>query len=197
MHTPHSQSAPSRRRSPRRLAPVAVALVLGLTGCLGEERSESRGSTANLPPDRPPATSAEERLFAPSSFWNAPLPPDEKLDSRSSVLVAELVAQVREEIAARHGPWIGTTKSSTPIYRPPPDQPPVEVKLDSQIPHGPYQAFQAVPLPPDARPARGADRHLTVWQPSTDRLWEFFGLQPQADGWHALWGGAIANVSHS
>ena len=59
------------------------------------------------------------------------------------------------------------------------------------------RAFASVPLPPDARPAPGTDRHLTVWQPSTDRLWEFFGARHAADGWHARWGGAIRRVSQS
>jgi hypothetical protein len=172
-------------------------LTLTLAGCFGEERSELRGPAPKEAPGEPPVPRAKERLFAQSSFWNAPLSPTEELDSRSKLLVRELEAQVREEIAARHGPWIGTTKSSTPIYRVPPEQPPVEVKLDSKIPHGPYRAFQAVPLPSNARPASGADRHLTVWQPSTDRLWEFFGLERQSGGWRARWGGAIDGVSNS
>jgi hypothetical protein len=197
MHTPHRQPALRRRVSPRRCALAAGVVILGLTGCLSEDRSEFQGTVAKHRAGQSSATGADERLFARSSFWNAPLSPDEELDSRSGALVGELVAQVREEIAARHGPWIGTNKSSTPIYRVPPDQPLVEVKLDSQIPHGPYEAFEAVPLPPDARPAAGADRHLTVWQPSTDRLWEFFGLERRPDGWHARWGGAIRSVSNS
>jgi hypothetical protein len=178
-------------------AVAAGALILSPAGCFSEEPSELRGPAPKTPPGPPPAISANERLFAQSSFWNSPLSRTEELDPRSKVLVEELEAQVREEIAARHGPWIGTTKSSTPIYRVPPNQPPVEVKLDSQIPHGPYGAFQAVPLPRDARPAGGADRHLTVWQRSTDRLWEFFGLEHRSDGWHARWGGAIDRVSNS
>ncbi len=54
-----------------------------------------------------------------------------------------------------------------------------------------------MPLPRTAKPAPGADRHLTVWQPSTDRLWEFFGARHAANGWHAQWGGAIRRVSKS
>jgi hypothetical protein len=171
--------------------------MLPLAGCVGEDQSDLGGAAPKATPDPPRATSAKQQLFAPSSFWNAPLSPTEELDPRSDVFIGELEAQVREEIAARHGPWIGTTKSSTPIYLVPRDQPPVVVKLDSEIPHGPYQAFKAVPMPPGARPADGADRHLTVWQPSTDRLWEFFGLERGSDGWHARWGGAINRVSNS
>jgi hypothetical protein len=36
---------------------------------------------------------------------------------------------------------------------------------------------------------------LVVWQPSTDRLWEFWQLARTADGWRAAWGGAMQDVS--
>jgi hypothetical protein len=38
---------------------------------------------------------------------------------------------------------------------------------------------------------------MTVWQPSTDELWEFWQARRAADGWHASWGGAIKHVSKS
>jgi hypothetical protein len=56
-------------------------------------------------------------------------------------------------------------------------------------------AFASVPIPASAQPADGADRHLVVWQPGTDTMWEFFGLQRRDDGWHARWGGKISGVS--
>jgi hypothetical protein len=56
-------------------------------------------------------------------------------------------------------------------------------------------AWDAVPLPVGARPAVGSDGELVVWQPSTDRLWEFWRLVHLADGWHASWGGAMQDVS--
>ena len=58
-------------------------------------------------------------------------------------------------------------------------------------------AFDAVPIPANAQPAAGPDAEMTIWQPSTDKLWEFFEMQKKADGWHAAWGGAIQNVSQS
>ena len=48
---------------------------------------------------------------------------------------------------------------------------------------------------PDARPAAGSDGTLVVWQPSSDRLWEFWRLAKTADGWKAAWGGAMQQVS--
>ena len=60
---------------------------------------------------------------------------------------------------------------------------------------GLQQTFEAVPIPPDAVPALGPDAHMTVWQPSSDRLWEFYQARKLSDGWHASFGGAIASVS--
>jgi hypothetical protein len=56
-------------------------------------------------------------------------------------------------------------------------------------------AWSAVPLPPGARPAAGTDKHMVVWQPSTDRLWEFWHLEHASSGWRAAWGGAMQNAS--
>ena len=38
---------------------------------------------------------------------------------------------------------------------------------------------------------------MTIWQPSSDKLWEFFHMRLLSDGWHAAWGGAIRRVSRS
>jgi hypothetical protein len=139
------------------------------------------------------------RLFAADSVWNARLAPDAPLDPRSAVLTGVLAAEIARERTLRIGPWIETTISSTPVYTVPRDQRTVAVGLDGAAPYRASlrRAFRAVPLPPAARPAAGADRHLTVVQPSTDRLWEFFGLRRVAGRWHAAWGGAMRGVSRS
>jgi hypothetical protein len=38
---------------------------------------------------------------------------------------------------------------------------------------------------------------LTVWQPASNTLWEFFHLRREGGAWRADWGGAIRAVSHS
>jgi hypothetical protein len=58
-------------------------------------------------------------------------------------------------------------------------------------------AFEAVPLPSNALPSKCTDASLVLWQPSTDRYWEFWKLSKAADGWHAQWGGASAHISTS
>jgi hypothetical protein len=56
-------------------------------------------------------------------------------------------------------------------------------------------AFDAVPIPPDARAAAGTDGNMVVYQPSTDTMWEFWLMQREQGGWHATWGGRMTNVS--
>jgi hypothetical protein len=111
-------------------------------------------------------------------------------------VTAALLAAVREEVGGRRGPWISTTGFSTPVYTVPADQPAVRVQLENINP-ALQRAFTAVPLPAGARPAAGSDAQLTVWQPSSDRLWEFWRMRKAGDGWHAQWGGAMRHASQN
>lgn len=158
------------------------------------ERTQERRS------DAVDAADASGDLFAPSSFWNKRLAADAALDATSATLIQALTAEVQRERAAGIGPWIGAGSGSTPVYRVPEDQPRVRVRLDKLTSPGAKalrRAFASVPMPRNAKPAPGADGHLTVWQPSTDRLWEFFKARREGSTWHADWGGAIRNVSKS
>jgi hypothetical protein len=143
--------------------------------------------------------SERTRLFAPDSVWNARIAPNAPLDSRSAVLSGVFAAEIARERTGRIGPWIETTSSSTPVYTVPRTQRTVRVALEGAAPYrrSLRRAFRAVPLPRDASPAAGPDRHLTVVQPSTDRLWEFFGLRRIHGRWIAAWGGAMRGVSRS
>ena len=96
---------------------------------------------------------------------------------------------------AEHRGRVGTVdrhrRDVPPLHRAR-NQPTVRVKLDAGAWNGALQqALDAVPVPPNAQPAAGPDGHLTVWQPSTDRMWELFQARRMADGWHASYGGAM------
>ncbi len=188
-----------RRTLARRSALVLVLLLAAalpssaLSRAPGTNRCVRIAKSATLADPAP-------RLFAPSSVWNAPLAPDAPLDPKSRALVTRLVAEVAREQQLGWGPWISSSSSSTPIYTVGPHQPKVKVRLDNPTLswRAPLQAaFDAVPIPTDARAALGPDAHLTIWQPSTNKLWEFWKARKLADGWHASWGGAIARVSQS
>ena len=137
-------------------------------------------------------------LFAPDSVWNAPLAAAAPLDPAGPQLVQKLRDTVAQNQAARTGPWIATNQSGTPVYRVAANQPLVRVQLHTGWWGDTLQtAYESVPVPADARPGTGADAHMVVWQPSTDRYWEFFHMRKLSDGWHADYGGAIKDVSQS
>jgi hypothetical protein len=145
------------------------------------------------------------RFFSPTSFWNKALPADAPLDPSSAAMMRAFDEEIVAEEAVKVRPWINTTSYSVPIYTVPADQPVVKVTLEdvsvSPLLQSAWDAvplrsaWDAVPLPPDAQPAAGTDKHLVVWQPSTDRLWEFWHLEMSAAGWKAGWGGAMRHVS--
>jgi hypothetical protein len=146
----------------------------------------ARAATASIP----------FRFFSLSSFWNERLAADAPTDPSSAAVVGAFEEQIAEEEQTRNGPWINTTHYSLPIYTVPVDQPTVSVQLEHHTPEAPLSsAWGAVPLPADAQPAAGTDGDLVVWQPSTDRLWEFWRLVHESSGWQASWGGAMQNVS--
>ncbi len=83
-----------------------------------------------------------------------------------------------------------------PIYKVPSSQPTVKVTLENAWRAPALQAaWEAVPLPHEAQPATGTDKHLVVWQPSSNKLWEFWKLEQTPKGWRAYWGGAMEKVS--
>jgi hypothetical protein len=134
------------------------------------------------------------RLFGPTSFWNRALAADEPLDPRSLQLTTALLTEVRAEMPTRKGPWINSNAWSVPVYTVGSGVPNVYVKLDVGVVQL-QRDFAAVPIPAGVHSSAGTDRHLVIYQPSTDTMWEFYRFQKLADGWHARWGGKMTNLS--
>jgi hypothetical protein len=166
---------------------------------LGGPSGKGTGSGGGIAPHATaPELDAPLHFFSSTSIWNAPLADAAALDPNSAAIVAALDAEVQREIRDNRGPALNTAAYSVPIYTVPPSQATVQVQLrrDSGA-SALREAWRAVPLPAAARPAAGTDGHLVVWQPSTDKLWEFWRLRHREDGWHADWGGAMQDVSSS
>ena len=138
--------------------------------------------------------------FAPNSIWTAPVPADAPLDPSSAARTRPFIASVEQRMAIGHNPTMNTKKFSTPIYVVGPNVPRVKVSL---VPHGKWaDSFRAalqsgVPVPQGALGSAGTDKHITIYQPSSDSLWEFWRFQHLSDGYHAAWGGALRNVSNN
>jgi hypothetical protein len=141
------------------------------------------------------------RFFSPDSAWNRPLPDDEPIDPRSAAYVKSLRAQVQRNFDQRYYPTIATTQYSVPVYVVPADQPRVSVRVVGRAVaygKGLQRALRGgVPIPAHARPAAGADRHIVVYQPATDTMWEFWTAHRRGDKWQVGWGGVIRRVSRS
>lgn len=197
-----TETTTSEGAAPSSESGIASGEATGATGSTTESSSqeafqEADGATEGGSPE---ATSTQSpapfRFFAVSSFWNTALPADAPLDPASAGAVAALAQEVAKELTANIGPWINTTKFSVPVYTVPANQPTVAVQLVNHAPEPALSsAWSAVPLPETARPAKGSDGTLALWQPSTDRLWEFHRLVNESGVWRASWGGAMQNVS--
>jgi hypothetical protein len=139
------------------------------------------------------------RFFAPTSFWNESVPADAPVDPNSAALVSAFDREIAAAEDAKEGmPTINTTAWSVPVYTVPATQAPVKVAqkaLGGELNVALQSAWDAVPLPAEAIPAAGTDKDLVIWQPSTDKLWEFWGLEKTEVGWKARWGGAMDSAS--
>ena len=160
----------------------------------------SVSSTLTQTVEPPPAGPGRPyRPFSPTSFWNEQVPASAPLDPSSAAVVDTFDKEIVSEEEAKKGQAnVNTTEWSIPVYTVLGSQPTVIVHLvGNQSGHAALQsAWDAVPLPPSAKPAAGTDEHLVVSQPSTDRLWEFWGLEKTTEGdWQAKWGGAIEKAS--
>lgn len=143
------------------------------------------------------ASNSSQRLFAANSVWNSALGQSPALDRTSPVRMTALLSEIRSEVTRGVGPWISESHYSTPLYTVPASQRKVGVRLDTGAWADTLRRplAEGVPIPADAKPADGTDGHLTIYQPSTDRLWEFWQAVHKSDGWHASWGGAMEHVS--
>jgi hypothetical protein len=148
--------------------------------------------TDNAPAHEPTQLSG---LFSADSVWNSADVAQQPLGDQQ--LAQDLTQEAESELKQGIGPWIQTNTDSTPVYVVGPTQRCVTVHLGVTQAYGTTlsKAFARVPLPADAHPAAGSDEHLTLIQPSTDSLWEFWEMHKQGDEWHAAWGGAMHDVS--
>jgi hypothetical protein len=177
--------------------PVFLSLsALMCVGCATSSRGDVRSTSSPGIAVHTAVAVAPLRFFSPQSFWNRPVPADAPIDEQSGQLVGAFDNEIAHELQVEEGPGISTTSYSVPIYRVPRNQPTVRVRLVSIYPAPALQAaWRHVPIPSQAQPSSGTDGNLIVWQPSTDRLWEFWRAVHTEEGWQASWGGAMQNVS--
>jgi len=140
-----------------------------------------------------------DSVFAPTSFWYQPIPANVQLHQNSSNFVAEFLRQ-KETYYKTVG--LNTSSYASPVYIAGTTTQTKQVSYwDCQrkgyIPGGLVLQWNAVPIVEGAIPADGTDAEMTVYQPSTDSLWEFWKIRSLDGQWSGCWGGQMQNVSAS
>lgn len=154
-------------------------------------------------PMQPAQESGEHAVnFASNSFWFQDVS-QAPLASNSNALASDLSQQVSN--------WYGgisafnAYKYNVALYRAAAGQATTNVTwVDCQhkggLPDNIYTGkayFKNVPIPDNAKPANGNDGELSIYDPTNDKLWEFWEAQKTASGWQACWGGRIDDVSQN
>ena len=140
-----------------------------------------------------------DKIFSATSFWYTPIPNSVSLHPNSAGFVAEFIRQKK----AYYGTvGINTFKYASPVYYVDLSIRKVKVtQWDCQ--HKGYldeslaEQWTEVPIPSYAVPADGTDAEMTIYQASTDTLWEFWKTRQVNGQWQACWGGRTNNASLS
>lgn len=175
-----------------RLRPLLARLAVLV--CLVPVHSWSSDSPAK-PSDALPTDS----IFAPSSFWYTPIPENAPLHPNSAGFVEDFLRQKK----AFYGTVsINMESWASPVFVVSADVPNTRVEqwpcYGSFGPNaGLAQQWSEVPIPGYAVPAGGLDSEMTIYQPSTDTLWEFWRTRKYDGKWQACWGGRMSRVSTS
>ena len=139
-----------------------------------------------------------DKVFFSSSFWYTPIPTIVPLHPNSAGLVSDFMRQKKL--------YYGTVgvnasfKYSSPVYYVDASTRKVkvthwdctnsrteDVSLNDQ--------WSEVPIPTFAKPADGTDSEMTIYQASTDTIWEFWNTRKVNGQWQACWGGRMQKAS--
>lgn len=139
-----------------------------------------------------------DAVFSPSSFWYAPIPENVPLNPYSAAYVAEFL---RQKKAYYGNVNINTREYSSPVFIAG-AIPAVKVtEWDCQKKGFKDKAlaeqWAVVPIPEYAAASKGTDGEMTIYQPSTDTIWEFWQAKKVDGQWQACWGGRLQNASQS
>jgi hypothetical protein len=140
-----------------------------------------------------------DSVFAPNSFWYTPIPADAPLHPNSAGFTADFI---RQKKAFYNTVNVQTGDYASPVYTVGPDVAPVKVtQWDCQkkglTDPGLGEQWAAVPIPEYARQSKGTDGEMTIYQPSTNTVWEFWQAKKVGNRWMACWGGRLQNAHES
>lgn len=177
------------------LAAVVLVVILAIRRS-GPATPAAAGRT-EAPPTHGRTDVAPDGFSATGPLSTA-IPPGARPASDSNATVANLVQQIRS-----HDGHVALNASSytATLYTVGAHQAKVNVGFDncqdrSSLQAGMARALSSVPVPRGAVGSAGSDSEVSIYQPATNRLWEFWKFQRAASGrYSACWGGEITDVS--
>ncbi len=136
-------------------------------------------------------------LFSPTSIWNTKLAASKAIHYNSTNLVKNLIYNTT--LAA---PWINTKGYTTTYYTVNSSTLKVPVAI---VKNGVrltwsklYQdSMKGVPVPAGALASAGTDAQITIYDVTTDTLYEYWRFKKVDGKWQAAWGGILKNASTS
>lgn len=138
-------------------------------------------------------------IFTPTSFWYTPIPTNVTLHPNSANFVKEFI---RQKTTYYNNVNINTNSYSSPVYIAAAGTPTVKVGFnDCQHKGWADPTFMsmvsAVPIPAAAKQASGTDGEMTIYQPSTNSIWELWIAKKDATtgAWSACWGGKLSGAT--
>ncbi|MES1171688.1 MAG: hypothetical protein ABUL77_00500 [Bacteroidota bacterium] len=188
------------------MVPLSASRSLSLLCCLsfacgtsmgGPGREAGSPTGVDAPPGQPDAsvpadagmTSAVWRPFSASSPWNTRIAPGAAADSASAALIADF-----STIAGQTRFWINIQDYSVPVYWVDSTVTPMVTVMaalgatgfrtgaanDAAVP-----GTGLTPIPANATPAAGTDRHLAIVDRRTNTEWGFWNAQSTGGTWRA------------
>jgi hypothetical protein len=176
------------------IGPQGPAGSTGATGATGGATG-STGATGTTGTTGGTGAAGTAKIFAPSSFWYQPIPSGAPLHADNTNLSANFTAQ-----ATASGLW-ASMSAGWPIYTVGPNVPGVTVAKNDGADSGLASAWASVPIPSYAQTPQGSDAEMIIYQPSTDKMWEFWLMNNGGNAtgpttsWSATWGGGFKNIS--
>lgn len=138
-----------------------------------------------------------DAVFSANSFWYKPIPTNASLHPESAKYVSDFL---RQKSAYYNNVTLNTESYASPVYVADASTPTTKVGFyDCQnkgyADSGLMSQWAAVPIPSYAQPSDGTDGEMTIYQPSTNTLWEFWVTRKSSGQWQACWGGRMQNVN--
>jgi len=138
-----------------------------------------------------------DSVFASDSFWYTPIPANAPLHPNSAGFTKDFLRQKTSYYGTVN---INTRDYASPVFIVGSEVATVKVTqwdcqkqgfTDPQL----AQQWAAVPIPDYAVQSKGTDAEMTIYQPSSDTLWEFWQASKVNGQWQACWGGRLTDAS--